>query len=49
MTEAAGLGPFGHASIWRPRFLALFPRREGLGWAPPYSFLTGTLDRGDRG
>lgn len=51
VTEAAGLGPFGHPSVWRPRSLTLFffsslPRREGLGLAPPYSFLTGTLDRG---
>lgn len=52
MTEAAGLGPFGHPSVWRPRSLApplfffFLPRREGLGRAPPYSFLTGTLDKG---
>lgn len=48
VTEAAGQGPSGHPSLEAqvPRF---FPRREGLGRAPPNPFLTGTLDWGGWG
>lgn len=53
MTEAAGLGPCGHPSIWRPRSLVFFffplPRGGGTTLAPPFPFLIGTLDRGDWG
>lgn len=42
MTEAAGLGPCGHPSIWRPRslvfFFSLFPVGEGLRWPLPFLF-----------
>lgn len=52
MTEAAGLGPSGHPSVWRPRSLASPPplsRGEGLRWPLPSLFLPGTLDRGGWG
>ena len=52
MTEAAGLGPSGHPSVWRPRSLAFPPSPlpgGGATLAPPFPFSPWHLGQGRLG